>query len=435
MLNPVSIARRRNLFYGWAVVFVCFVVISVVFTVRLSFGIFFEALTRGGANGPAFDWTRADTAGVFSVTMIVFALTSTLVGWLLDRWGGRRIMTLGILVVASGLVMTSRMKSLWEFMLYYGIWTGFGITILGLSVHASVISRWFARAGRRGLAIGMAFSGTGIGILLLAPLLEQLVTHYGWRMAYLVEAGILICALPVVLWLLRDDPHMVDLRPDGVDLMPGTTPTVTTQPAGIPPVRWTFREAARTPIFWLIMLSGMFGLFTIRMVSVHQVSYMVDIGFERSTAATVLGGTGLITALAFIVFGQLSDRIGRAKTFYIGSVAQAFALLLLISLRSDMPQLLYLYALLWGIGEGGRSGLLTAIAGDTFPGPSQGTIIGALGTFFGIGAAIGSWLAGRIFDQSGSYLIAFGIAFTATVLATIGIGLTQRQSQVKQNAL
>jgi len=426
LLNPIRLAQKRNFFYGWAVVFVCCVVISLVFTVRLSFGIFFEALTRPSEGGAEFNWRRADTAGVFSTTMIVFALTSTLVGWLLDRWGARRVMSVGILVVASGLFMTSRMKNLGEFYLYYGIWTGLGITILGLSVHASVISRWFAKAGRRGLAIGVAFSGTGIGILLLAPILERLVSTFGWRVAYQAEAALLLCSLPIVIWLMRDDPALAGLRADGHQLMPNPTRPGMLTAAATPQAEWTFRQAAHTPIFWLLMLSGMFGLFTLRMVSVHQVSYLVDIGFDRLTAATLLGGTGLITALAFIIFGQLSDRIGRANTFYIGSAAQVCALLLLVLLRRDMPQLLTLYALLWGIGEGGRSGLLTAIAGDTFPGPSQGTIIGALGAFFGIGAATGSWLAGWIFDQSGSYNIAFGVALVATLLATLGIGLTHR---------
>lgn len=425
----VRFVRERNIFYGWAVVFVCFVVISAIFTVRLSFGIFFEALTRAGDGGAAeFDWTRADTAGVFSVTMIVFALGSTLVGWLLDRWGGRRVMALGILVGASGLWMTSTMTSLREFTLYYGVWTGLGIVILGLSVHASVISRWFAQAGRRGLAIGLAFAGTGIGILVLAPVLERVVSIWGWRVAYRAEAVLLLCALPIVLWLLRDDPAAVGLQADGANISAvsqrAASDGVSTQQL------WTLGEAVRTPLFWLIMISGMFSLFTVRMVSVHQVSYLVDIGFDRLTAATVLGGTGLITAAAFIVFGRLSDRIGRARTFYIGSVAQSCALLLLMGLTPQLPWLLYIYALLWGIGEGGRSGLLTAIAGDNFPGPSQGTVIGAAGTFFGIGAAMGSWLAGWIFDRSGSYMVAFVIALSATVLATVAIALTQRQHRI-----
>ncbi|MEZ4582961.1 MAG: MFS transporter [Caldilineaceae bacterium] len=138
--------QRPGIFYGWVIVLVSFLIIAFVFGVRLSFGIFFDALTRDSD----FGWSRADTAGVFSVTMLVFAATSTSIGWLLDRWGPRRVYSAGILIMASGLWLTSRMTSLLDFYLFYGVWTGLGITVLGLSMHAATIARWFDRLGRRG---------------------------------------------------------------------------------------------------------------------------------------------------------------------------------------------------------------------------------------------------------------------------------------------
>jgi MFS family permease len=420
------------LFYGWVVVFVSFVLISLIFGVRLSFGIFFDALTRSGE----FDWTRADTAGVFSVTMLVFTLFGAPVGWLLDRLGPRRLYILGLLVMASGLAMTSRMTNLTEFYLLYGVWTGLGITILGLSVHAATLSRWFDRAGRRGLAIGLAFSGTGIGILILAPVLERTIALVSWRAAFVLLAVLLLgLGLPLTLLLLRDRPEDLGLSPDGVRTAanPGNSQIV--RDAGTPtriqppqPLHlWTWGEAIHTPVFWLIMVSGALSLFTLRMVTVHQVSHFVDNGIPRFTAATVFGSSGFITALTFIVFGTLSDRIGRERTFYIGSAAQISAILLLIFLRpgASMP-FLYAYALLWGIGEGSRSGLLTAFASDTFPGPALGAIVGSLGAFFGFGAAVGSWFGGLIFDWSGSYVLAFELALVATVMATVSVGIVRR---------
>lgn len=128
--------QRPGFFYGWVIVLVSFLIIAFVFGVRLSFGIFFDTLTRDSD----FGWSRADTAGVFSVTMLVFAATSTSIGWLLDRWGPRRVYSAGILIVASGLWLTSRMTSLLDFYLFYGVWTGLGITVLGLSMHAATIA-------------------------------------------------------------------------------------------------------------------------------------------------------------------------------------------------------------------------------------------------------------------------------------------------------
>lgn len=414
--------RRHNLFYGWIVVGVSFIIIALAFGVRLSFGLFFDELTRDSA----FGWSRADTAGVFSVTMLVFALTSTPIGWMLDRWGARVVYTAGVLIMAGGLWLTSRMSSLLDFYIYYGVLTGLGITVLGLSMHAATIARWFDRLGRRGLAIGLAFSGSGIGILLLAPLIERTIAQSGWRAAYLMLAILLMVgALPLIALLLRNRPEDMGLLPDGA----AHHATARTAPETPVPARrgapvWTFGMALGTPIFWLLMLSGTLSLFTLRMVTVHQTAHLVDQGIPRLTAATVLGSAGLVTAGAFILFGSLSDRIGRARTFYIGSVAQGVALLILMSLPVAPPLwLLYVYTVLWGVGEGSRSGLLMAIAGDSFPGPAMGIIAGTLGGFFGLGAALGSWLAGRLYDVSGSYTLAFGLALAGTLVATAAIAL------------
>lgn len=418
--------RRRHFFYGWVIVLVSFVILALVFGVRLSFGIFFDALTRDSE----FGWSRADTAGVFSVTMLVFAATSTSIGWTLDRYGARRVYTAGILIMGSGLLLTSRMSSLLEFYLFYGVWTGLGITVLGLTMHAATISRWFDRLGRRGLAIGLAFSGTGIGILLLAPAIERTIAQAGWRAAYVMLAVLLmVTTLPLIAFLLRNHPAELGLVPDGANARAPARGTVQAPTSAAPSAAqgWTFRAAIHTSIFWLLMLSGTLSLFTLRMVTVHQTAHLVDQGISRLSAATVLGSTGLITAGAFIVFGLLSDRIGRARSFYVGSVAQSMALIILIALPVFPPLwLLYSYAILWGIGEGSRSGLLTAIAGDTFPGGALGAIVGTLGGFFGLGAAAGSWLAGLVYDGSGSYAGAFSLALAGTVVATGAIALIMR---------
>lgn len=401
--------REQRFFYGWVVVLVCFLVLCLVFGVRLSFGIFFEALTRGGE----FDWSRGDTAGVFSLSVLIQAFVSAQVGWLLDRLGARRVFSIGLLVIASGLFFTSQVTNLRDFYLFFGVWVGLGTAILGLSVHATTISRWFSQNGRRGLAIGLAYAGTGAGILVLAPILEQIIARFDWRLAYLLLAALAVfLILPLTLLLLRDTPADLGLLPDSRPVAPGQTAR------SAPAVVWTFRRALGSPVFWLLMLAGVCSLFTLRMVTVHQVAHMVDQGVPRLTAATIFGSAGLITALAYIGSGALSDRIGRERTFYIGAGAQVLALTLLITLSSGAsPLVLYVYALLWGLGEGSRSNLLSAITSDTFGGPHLGTIVGTLGAFFGLGAGLGSWAGGIIYDVSGSYLPAFGLALLATALA------------------
>ncbi|NNJ11038.1 MFS transporter [Chloroflexales bacterium ZM16-3] len=419
MRRFATILDRRGIFYGWVVVLVCFLVLCVNFGVRLSFGIFFEALTRGGE----FGWTRADTAGVFSLSVLVQAFTSALVGWLLDRFGVRWVFAIGLLVLGSGLILTSRIRSLFDFYLAFGLVTGLGTAILGLTIHGTTVSRWFDRRGPRGLAIGLAYAGTGIGILLLAPLIERVIAASGWRPAYLLLAALALAgALPISLLLLRDTPAELGLRPLGAPEAAATEPHARHAPER----RWTFAEAVRTPAFWLLMLAGLCSLYTLRMVTVHQVAHFVDRGVSRATAAAVFGGSGLITAGSYIGFGLLSDRIGRERSFYLGAAAQAVALAMLLALPSDAPlAYLYAYAVLWGVGEGSRSGLLTAIASDRFAGPQLGSIVGTLGAFFGLGAAIGSWAGGLIFDGLGSYTPAFLSALVATGVACACVAIAK----------
>jgi MFS family permease len=409
---------QRGIFYGWVVVAICFLVLCINFGVRLSFGIFFEAFTRD----PDLGWSRADTAGVFSLSVLTQAFTSGLIGWMLDRFGAQAVYGVGLLVLGGGLIWTSQITSLLEFYLAFGVMAGLGTAILGLSVHGTTVSRWFERGGARGLAIGMAYAGTGIGIFVLAPIIERVIALSDWRRAYLLLAAIALGGvLPITLLLLRGAPALLGLRPAGA-----TAPRTDNTPL---PVRrnWTFAAALRSPIFWLLMGAGFLSLFTLRMITVHQVAHFVDRGIPRLTAAAAFGGAGLITALAYIGFGSLSDRIGRERAFYLGAAAQLIALGMLLALPSNASLIyIYGYALLWGIGEGSRSGLLTAITSDTFAGTDLGSIVGTLGAFFGLGAAAGSWAGGLIFDAHGSYTAALISASAATVLACLCVALIQK---------
>ena len=418
---------RRHIFYGWSVVLVCFVVISLLFSVRLSFGLFFETFVRD-----AFRWGRGETAGVFSLTMLIAAVAGVPIGWLLDRFGARRVFLGGQLVLVSGLLLTSRMTSLWQFYVFYGLWAGLGIAALALPVQATTISRWFAQAGRRGLAIGLAFSGTGIGVVALVPVLERVIALHGWRAGYLLLAALLGgIALPLTWLFLQDSPYAVGLMPDGITAEL-RTPTASSAPTQANARTWRWREAAATSAFWLVLLASALSLFTLRMVTVHQVAYFVDRGISRRVAATVFGSTGLITAFSFVLFGRLSDRVGRPRAFHVGAAFQAAALVLLLNLRATTSfPLLVLYALLWGIGEGSRTGLLTAIASDLFPGPALGAIVGSIGAMFGIGAALGSWLGGAVYDWSGSYVPAFSAALVATLLASACVEAGARMAQAQ----
>jgi MFS family permease len=405
-------------YYGWVIVAVSALVLLVAFGVRLSFTVFFVALTDD------FAWSRGSTALIFSVSMLVFAITSTPAGMALDRFGVRRTFGVGALLLALGLFMSSRVVAYWQLVVSYGLVVGLGISILGLGPQAGLISRWFVK--RRGVALGIAFAGTGLGTLLLTPGVEGLIRLLDWQRTYMVLAGLALALIPIIVIFLRLNPSSMGLRPDG-DLE--TSDNSDTVQAG----SWTLGRAMKTIAFWLLILASLGAIGPLRMLTVHQLAAVVDAGFDSLVAAAVIGLSGAVTAIAFISFGALSDRISRAYAYAIGSACLLGAIVVLSGVREERTvSWLLLYVVLLGLGEGSRSGLVTAVASDLFPGQSLGAINGTVGAAFGLGAAFFPWMAGAIFDRYGAYTYAYAFAGVAILISTaalwLSLSVAKRQS-------
>ncbi len=410
----MSSPQKTTIYYGWAIVAVCAVLLMVVFGIRLSFSVFFVALID------EFGWSRADTSLIFSTTMVVFAASSTLSGIVLDRLGPRVTFSGGLLILAAGLALSTQITTLSGLVLTYGVVAGLGIAVLGLSMQASVIARWFVR--QRGTAIGLAFAGTGIGSLLVTPLMETVIARYDWRIAYWVLVGLALALLPLVMIFLRRDPARMGLVLEGEPASERTQ----LKPDSAAPVRWTLARTLRAPAFWLVVLAGVGTMGPIRMLTVHQLAMMDDIGIATAVGARVVGLVGAVTALTFVGSGMLSDKIGRIPTYALGSLSTICATLLIATLTLSQTSLIWVYAILLGLGEGSRSSLVSAVSSDLFAGPTMGAINGTIGGSFGLGAAALPWLAGAIFDTTGSYRSAFVISIVTTIVSACALWLAKR---------
>jgi len=352
-----------------------------------------------------FRWSRAETSIAYSVSQLVAGGSSPLVGTLVDRLGPRRLLLIGGSLLVAGLVGSAMISALWQNVLLYGIIMTVGANCLGLVVFVPLLSRHFVR--HRGMAISIVQSANGFGRAASAPLVQLSISAIGWRETYLVQAAFVAASVPLIATLFRRAArYPVPSEPAA----PATDPA----PASLPPANWTLAEAMRTQHFWLLFAVYLFTGLGSFLVSLHQLAFAVDMGFDKLYAAGVLGIGAFLAIAGTILTGSLSDYIGRewsAILAYGISIVGVICALLITS--SDQHWLLWLHACFFGLTWGARGPAITAKTADLFPGGRLGTILGVITIGSGIGSAVGAWAAGWIFDLSGSYRLAFSLSIAA----------------------
>jgi MFS family permease len=406
-------------FYGWVIVAVAFVTMGVGVNARTAFSLLFPPILD------EFGWERGVTAGAFSFGFLVSAVLSPSLGRLMDRRGPRVVIELGVGLMAAGLLLAPLVRQPWHLYATLGVLVGGGSVCLGYTGHALFLPNWFVR--RRGLAISVAYSGVGVGSIILLPWLQDLIGRAGWR-ASCWALGILILALLAPLnLLLRRRPEDLGLEPDGDDTPPGSPAanrTANVVDLAWAAVDWTLGRAMRTARFWWIMVGYFCGLFAWYAVQVHQTKYLVEIGFSPTDAAWALGFVSLAGIPGQIALGHLSDRIGREWVWTVGSLGFALCYVALLLLRhAPTPTLLYLMVVSQGMLGYGLTSVVGAIPAEIFQGRHYGTIFGTLMLASIVGGAAGPWVTGALYDATGSYTLAFSLAIGASVLSAVAIWL------------
>ena len=344
-----------------------------------------------------FRWSRGESSIAYSVGQVVGGVSSPLVGGLVDRFGTRRMVLLGGCLLTLGLLGSAFATSLWQIVLLYGVVMTLGANCISMVVFAPLISRLFV--ARRGMAMSMLQSANGFGRAISVPIAQLMVSDVGWRNAYLLQAGVMAALILPLAALFR-----------GAELSPIAKANIgdTTQRD------WSVREAIRTRHFWLLFC--VYGLTSIGtfLVSLHQLAFAVDRGFDPLYAAFVLGLGSLLALPGVILTGTISDYIGRegaAILAYTVSIIGVGAALLIDG--EDQHALLWVHACFFGITWGARGPAVTAKTADLFGGPRLGTILGFITIGAGLGAGLGAWSAGYLFDLTGSYQLAFTLSIAA----------------------
>jgi MFS family permease len=369
----------------------------IAVTLALAYGIWYSYSVILVALLREFGWSRSVLAGAFSVFTLVHGAVNPLVGALCDRLRPLGMTAAGGAALGLALWADSYIASPWQLYLGFGVFTAIAVAASGWIPALVQVQRDFR--DKLGLALGIVSSGVGVGMLAVVPLAQLLIDAYGWRTAYRVLAA--IC----VLWIVPSSLVLLERVPAG---RPAAAPAAAT---GRYSSAVNLAGAMRGTPFWLMLAAFFFGNVCSQTLHVHQVAYLVDQGVTAIVAASVVGVVGASSIVGKTGGGWLSDRIEREFVYVAGITIMLGAVAALAALAGAPARwAIYGYAVLLGLGYSATASLMPAMVSDRFGGRHFGTIVGVGLMGAAAGSAIGPWLAGYLFDRTGSYMPAFAIA-------------------------
>ena len=398
--------RSSTFYYGYIIVLAAFFILLLVEGIHSTFGIFFTPLLH------EFGLDRAETSGIASITMLLTGLLGIVMGRISDKLGPRLVLTTCGVLVGLSLLLMSRVSAVWQLYAIYGVMLGIGRS--GVMVPLmSTVARWFTK--KRSLMTGIVINGIGIGSLIFAPTAGRLIALYEWRTAYLVMGSIALVFLLFFAQFLRRDPSKTK---QSLNTDTGSVESLTS----LQDVESSFKDAARMVQFWLVIILFFCLGFTRLTTIVHIVPYAIGTGMSSIRAANILAVLGGMSIITTLVSGTLGDRIGNRKMIMIGFIMTIAAYSLLSVARADYMFFLaaVIFSLNWGIASC-ESPLVAGLFGLK----SHGTIFGVMGLSYTMGAAVGPFIAGYLFDITGSYTIAFAVCIALSILAIIALRIVR----------
>jgi len=403
VLSSVA-SKKPRLFYGYVIVAVGFIILTVVMGLIFNFGVFFKPFLDD------FGWTRAQTSGAYALLFTVYGVLGIFAGRLNDRLGPRLILTVSSILLGLGYFLISRVTALWQLYFFYGVIIGIGTGGCFVPL-TSTIARWFVK--RRGLMTGIMVSSIGVGSMIMPPIATQLISAYGWRTAYVIFGIVVLVVTLVTAQFLRRDPAQVGQLPDGAGEVNQGSSTLQTQ-------GFSLRETIRTSQFWMLCVMFFCFGYSMHAITVHIVIHATGLGISLVDAAKILVVIGGLNIVGRLVMGVGSDRIGNKRGLIIAFVLLSAGVLWLQFARELWS--LQLFAVLFGLANGGVIVLMSSVGADLFGLRSHGAILGIYTFLFSVGGAIGSVVSGRIFDITNSYQLAFWV-FAALGIAGLILSL------------
>ncbi len=359
--------------YAWVVVWATFACLGLIFGVAYSFAAFFESFAA------EFNASRADVSLVFGLCGLIYFTSGAGAGMLADGFGPRVVCAAGMACIAAGLLVSSWATSMAMVIAAYGVGVGLGIGLV-YTPAIGCVQPWFTR--RRGLAAGLASAGIGAGTLALPLLATWLIGIIQWRGALRAMALVVLVLGLVAALSMRRAPAAIALGQGAV--------------AGA-----TLRQALRSRAFIALYAMTMLAAPAMFIPFAHVSAAARDLGIDDARAVGLVGLIGIGSLTGRFAIGALADRVGRTITLLLAQVSLGLSFLLWWAAGGYFA--LAVFALWMGLSYGGMVSLMPALCMDLFGARAVSSIIGTLYTGAALGNLAGPWLAGAVFDRTGSY--------------------------------
>jgi MFS family permease len=382
---------------GWMIVLVCFFALSVVSATRASIGLVTPSIEAD------LGWSRGFISSVAAYSLITMAVAAPFVGNLLDRYGPRIILTVGLTVTAAGLISCAFVDQPWHFMGSFALLAGLGYGTVAKSMVSATVAGYFDE--NRGLAIGVSAAGSTAGQLALLPALAVAMTAMGWRWGY-VYLGLACLILIPFVWLLIGDKKPI-LRGGKTSAVPGGL----SQRLG-----FIFRN--RTFLLLLVSYS-ICGFTTAGVIETHLIPYVQSCGLPITVGAYAYGVLAAFNMAGMALAGYLSDKFNRPMLLAGVYALRGVSFILLMMVPAYNAPALFLFAVMFGIFDYSTIPLTTSIVSTHVGMRVMGLALGLLGAFHAAGAAAGAFLGGVLYDLFQQYQWVWIISIALAMLAAV----------------
>jgi MFS family permease len=426
MNQPSRAPLSPPFFYGWLVVALSFLTTLTGAGIRSSPAVLILPFEL------EFGWSRAAIASAVSVNLLLFGVAAPISGWLLDRFGPRRVMLGSLSLLVIGVSATTVMREFWQLVLLWGFVVGLGAGGVGSVLSATVANRWFV--ARRGLALGILNSASSTGQLIFIPLLMAVIVAGGWRVGSWILVAVALTLIPFVFLLMRDDPEEIGVEPYGSKegSASASQPLGSLQTASRASESVPLSEVFRSSTFWL--LAGSFficGGTANGLIGTHLIPHSIDHGIPQMTAAATVGVMGGLNFVGTVLSGWMIDRVHPRKWLSLIYALRGVSLFIL-PFVADFSGL-FIFAVIYGLDWFATVPPTIALTADTFGKKAIGRVYGWIFLSHQLGAALMASGAGAIRVWFGDYQFAF-LAGGSFAMIAAGLALRIRPQRREATA-